>query len=222
MKLIIYISRNKNIKRIAKYIKCAKEELSDDLEISIVENTNKQADINEMMSADIIVILSHGGDELIYHSYTGGMNKNDILIDINNVDIFENKKVIALCCYTARKLGPYAVSNKDCISYLGFLNAINRELEDQKTPPAVVCFLSTVYGIAFKNTIIEAINNKLNFEQIRKYLKHEIQRLIIEKVMDGEIEGQKYDMSLVPPIVLAAGNTAEGIRCFGDINSAII
>jgi len=78
------------------------------------------------------------------------------------------------------------------------------------------------YYIWNKNTIIEAINNKLNFKEVRKYLKHEIQRLIIEKVMDGGIEDQKYDMSLVPLIVLAAGNTAEGIRCFGDINSAII
>ncbi|MBW9150990.1 hypothetical protein [Clostridium estertheticum] len=218
MKVVIYINNNKTIKKLASLTRKIHEEISDSnkVEIVITEKHNKEYSISQMNSADIIIIFAHGGSDRIYHDYTNTNNINDIIIDKSNANIFRNKKVIAFSCYTARELGPYAVNNQNCKNYLGFYNAINRDLLNQKTPPQVEYFFSCIYSEAFKNTMVNAINNKYTFGQIKKGLIIEMRKLIFSQVNNCGINGQRYEKCLIPDIIFSSKNTIDGIACFGD------
>jgi len=218
MKLVIYINKNKSIKKLA-VLEKMHDEISDiaNVEIVITENQIKDDNITHMNSADVLIIFAHGGPDKIYHDYTNSVNSNDIIIDKTNANIFSNKKVIVFSCYTARELGPYAVDSENCTCYLGFYDAMYRELKNKKkTPPQVEYFFNSIYSEAFKNTIVNAINRKFTFNQIKKYLEIEIRRLLTSQVINCGINTQRFKASLIPEITFSASKTIEGIMCFGD------
>ncbi len=190
----------------------------DDDYVELIQANRRDCSLEKIKEADTVIIFAHGGDDKIFHSYPDSYTEEEILIDNDNVSILKDKKVIAFSCYTARKLGLTAVNNEECICYMGFFDAINRQLIMDKscTPSEVEFFLNSINNEAFKKVLIEAVNNNMKIKDICKRLNHEIRISALENIENCGIGEVKFKNKYIPQIMLTIGNTADGIRYYGD------
>ncbi len=221
MDIIVYVSPNRTIQKLAKLTKTLAQSQFP-ITVKVIEN--KKVFFEALQENQTVIIFAHGGYDRIYENWTNGSPSNiKILIDENNDDVLRGKRVLAFSCYTATTLGPHSVS-KGCDVYLGFSQPINLELQNKgNTTPQVRFFLDGVYDLTFAEVILDAINNNMTFERIERKLKHELNRCVVEQVVKCQVDeekccfcGQSFSARLIPEIILTVKQTVEAIQCLGN------
>ncbi|NOL31117.1 hypothetical protein [Bacillus altitudinis] len=234
MKILIYRSNDVNIRRYSLFTEEIVEELKDyNIEITMEEESSLS--LEKFKSADLIIIFSHGNDWAIFHKLEdqNGEEKphyETLITTKKRLDLLKGKKVLAFACYTAIDyvgLGDVAVREAGCVSYLGFEGAINRHLPEEfienisgETEIDVKNFISSVYSVVFKSTIIEAIKKNFTFDYFAKTLKLRLKQQIAKQIInnfDGKIHIKFHTKGAKP-----VHETADSIRIRGDMNVSFI
>lgn len=81
---------------------------------------------SEIEESDIVIFFTHGmEDAILISKYKHETEKRRFsLIDTQSASMLANKKVIAICCDSAKCLGPHCVNQVGSIFYIGFQDAL--------------------------------------------------------------------------------------------------
>lgn len=224
MNILIYRSTDHRILLNSMFTENLLKELKNDYNISIAMAEQKELNLKEIEKADLILIFSHGDTDRIFHKYSGPYYYED-LINLSNVEIFKNKRVLVFSCFTALDLGPLAEEN-GCSIYFGFTGEINRKLPDSiangnfqlNGGGQPVDFISSVYSEVFYKLIYKAITENLTFEHFGKLMKLALDKTIVQRLIAEKNIPFKYHSDGAQPVK----DTAKGITLLGDASIRFI
>lgn len=199
MKVYIYWNRTNN--------DCTKifHFLSPNDELSIVEklNENNLADIGRITSkykdagkiyekitnCDVAIFCTHGSkNEILKYRNDDKMDEGSyVLIDESNINILNDKVVLAFCCSSARVLGKHSVKapNK-CRAYIGFEKDILYYLRGMKNANLTKHVAFQAYKAAFSSTLQFAIKTKCTVETFRSRLVYCLRKESFKAVMKSD------------------------------------
>ena len=81
----------------------------------------------QIAESDLVLFFTHGDDDAILKCLyiQPSMKKQFSFIDSDNAQLLSDKKVIAICCSSAKELGPLCVDSPICSKfYVGFQEPI--------------------------------------------------------------------------------------------------
>lgn len=185
MKILIYRSTGEEIRKNSDFTNDLVTNL-ESYDIEIIMENNKSISLDKIREADLIIAFAHGDSDCIYHVLEE--THDDCLIDIGNVEILENKRVIAFSCFTGSELGEMAIE-AGCEAYLGFKSRIYRSLKDEEANQQFLQqygvspneFISNIYKIAFYDSLFKGITEDYSFIQFQQYLSFMIKKVLMEQ-----------------------------------------
>ena len=191
MKIFIYWNRIDNdSKKIYKFLKkdSFREELESKNEVYYHEPyISFQIDksiLEKIASSDVVMFFTHGEEDAILKSkyIQQDQKKNFSFIDFENASILAKKKVIAICCDSAKVLGRYCVDT-DIKSdfYIGFQDGI---IYDDGAHKNVRGLIYDSYSDAFEKTILLSLHSKCNAQQFVQYLIKSINDMMTNKILN--------------------------------------
>lgn len=147
----------------------------------------KSDDVEQKIEkADVVIFCTHGAPNEIlkYQPRPNHDKKEYVLIDSSNIGILEGKKVLALCCDSARILGPLSVSGeRRSQAYIGFDKPI---VYDDGFAPQTKNIVYVAYKKAFRDSIEYAIRTKCTVKEYRSILWAYIQKEMVEAALQAE------------------------------------
>ncbi|MDF2606234.1 MAG: hypothetical protein K0S34_424 [Bacillales bacterium] len=211
--------KNREMSRFSKFSKRIIEKHKD---TDVIYNPNRGRCITKINLYDTLVIIAHGGSDVIYHKYDHKNYSHQPLINKDSIQLLRGKKVIALSCLTARELGPYACETGGCKVYLGFYNKIHFDKKDRSATIEYRKFIKECYKEAFKNVIDRAIENNWDFSKISVVLEIELKKTVMKRVENIRQYRMKfYEKHDLDKAIFAVTNVASNIRIFGDSKEKI-
>lgn len=193
MKIFIYWNKIDNdSKKIYKFLKndTFRQSLEKDNDVVFFEPFCSflltQERINQIAMSDIIIFFTHGEDDAILKSKYKQPNqkKNFSFIDFDNASLLSGKKVIAICCASAKSLGEYCVADEvKSIFYIGFKDDI---LYDDGSHENVRGLVYDAYSNAFETSILHSLSSKCTAQEFVRTLQKEINDMITNKILEAK------------------------------------
>lgn len=172
--------------------------------LSIVEklNENNVADIGritakykdagkiyeKITNCDVAIFCTHGSkSEILKYRNDDKMDEGSyVLIDESNINILNDKVVLAFCCSSARILGKLSVEapNK-CRAYVGFEKDILYYLRGKRNANQTKHVAFQAYKAAFSNALQYAIRTKCTVEKFRSKLVYYLRRESFKAAMES-------------------------------------
>lgn len=158
--------------------------------LSIEEPHRYFSDISNVLesirSSDLSIFLTHGEDDRIlkFKVPSGRTIEEFTLINRENADCFKEKKVIAFCCSTAKKLGRYCIERDvGCKVFIGFDSDIVYDNGEATSSRALVY---TGYKNAFRDALYYAIENKSTCKEFQQRLVFGLRRAAVDVPMNSK------------------------------------
>lgn len=169
---------------------------------------------NEILNSDIIMFFTHGEyDAILKFRYIDNLlKKRYVFVDLENALLLKNKKVISVCCRSAKELGVYCVGDKvQSKFFIGFLEDLiySEDFSDD--------FRSIVYKTysnAFEQAFEQAYDNNWTAEKFVLRLKKYIQDMLTTEILLsddrklGTITGVSFHRKTAESLV-ALGETTQ-------------
>ena len=222
MKVFVYWNRkDKDCKKIFHFMSDNDQDsvisvLKSNSDFSIVHPWQFYSDreniINIILQNDLIIFLTHGCDDSILKCRNNPVRSIDdyILLNKENAIVLKGKKVIALCCSSAKTLGRYCVSDEiGCNTYIGFESDI---VYDNGKALKSRHVIYEAYKKAFKNAIDYLFVKKCTGEQFKTRLLIEMRKQAVNAVMNAR------DNSINSMYI----NTIGGLVALGDVSSKLV
>ena len=224
MKIFIYWNRiDKDSKKIYKF-------LSDDsFRHTLEENSDvvffdpylsfslTQERLDQITHSDIILFFTHGEEDAILKSkYIQNSRKKDYsFIDVDNASLLSGKKVIAICCASAKSLGQYCVADPiNSVFYIGFQDDI---FYDDGSHENVRSLVYDAYSNAFSESILYSLSSKCTAQDFVQCLQKKINDMITRKILTetsdhtlGSLSSISFHKKSAQSLV-ALGNTASPV-----------
>lgn len=192
MKIFIYWNRiDRDSKKIYKFLKndSFRKELGMGNEVYYYApytsfNIN-QCILEEIASSDVVMFFTHGEEDAILKSkyIHQEQKKNFSFINFENAGILAEKKVIAICCDSAKTLGVYCVSPEvRCDFYIGFQDGIM--YDDDGSHINIRGLIYDSYSEAFEKTILLSLHFKYNAQQFVQNLVRNINNMMTNKILN--------------------------------------
>jgi hypothetical protein len=210
---------NKEMKSFGKFSKKIAEKLG----ANIVYSANKSKCISELKKHNTIIFISHGSANEIFHRYYHGSETHQILVNRENINILDEKKVIAISCGTGKNLGKMACDESNCKVYLGFFNKIHFDKKNkQPTTKKYTIFVKDCYKDTFSSVLENAITNSWTFEKLKLVLEIELKKNVGTRALElGRKSPKLYQQIGIDQAILAVSNVAENICLYGDVKEKI-
>lgn len=227
MSVAIYRNRlNGEMKRFGKFAKriIAYVDKNNSNKIQLIFDTKKTNCLLKMQQNDTLIFISHGSADSIYHKYDHSLEeKHQILINIDNANILEGKKVIAISCGTAKELGNYACTEVGCKVYFGFLHKIHFDKKNKKpVSKNYLDFVRTCYKDCFSEILEKAISESWSFTKLRLLLKLKLQQTVLTRAENIEkIKPVYYRYHGIDQAILAVSNVGAHMIIYGNENEHI-
>lgn len=191
MKVFIYWNRiDQDSKKIYKF-------LGSDSFRHILEESNEvvffepylsfsltQERLNQISHSDIIIFFTHGEEDAILKSKYIQINrkKSFSFIDFDNASLLSGKKVIAICCASAKSLGQYCVTDQiNSTFYVGFQDDI---FYDDGSHEDVRGLVYDAYSDAFEKSILYSLSSKCTAQEFVQFLQKKINDMITYKILN--------------------------------------
>lgn len=220
MTVAMYRNRlNAEMKRFGNFTKRISNDLTAlGIQSYIVFDDNKYRCLAQMKLYDTLIFVSHGRADTIYHKYDHINENHQPLINLDNCDILSEKKVIAISCGTAKKLGNYACNKGHCKVYLGFFHKIHFDKVNKKKPSKkYIAFLTICYKECFSETIERAIVERWSFNKFKLFLKQKLQETVVNRANALSMSKPKfYKYHGIDQAVLAVMNVSDNIIIYGN------
>lgn len=215
---------NKEIKNFAKFSKdIVCKFFESEKNVAMIYDAKKDFCLLEIEKYDTLVFISHGSKNEIYHRFDFKNKNHQVLLNQSNINILNNKKVIAISCGTARELGPIACEEGNCKVYLGFYNKIHFDKLNKINPSKKYHnFVSHCYKDTFRNVIEQAITNEWTFGKTKEVLKIELRKVVTSRALAIKKERPRYFKNNgLEQAILAVIDVANNTYIFGDQNEKV-
>ena len=214
-----------NTRVVTKYIKVHPNDKSHEHAISKIQNES---------SKNTILVMSHGmsdaihgakGDkyefsgEDLFHEHPDKYYYKKSFIDVNNISIFKDKKVICLSCNSNQKIAKNAIEN-GCLVFIGFGNIPSSvvELEDYGmnskqglSAKSVVQRFKTELNFIIKKTLEISIEKNYTFKSLVALIKF-ISQQRISLLAEDKRYRERY------AVIELLYNFKQEVKLFGDQN----
>jgi len=137
----------------------------------------------QLSESDIALFFTHGEEDVILKSLykQTQMKKQFSFIDSDNAQLLSNKKVIAICCSSAKELGPLCVASPIRSKfYIGFQEPITY---DDGAHEIVRGLIYTSYSDAFKEAFQRALTTDCTAQQFVLMLRKNISDMLTRKIL---------------------------------------
>lgn len=137
----------------------------------------------QIAESDLVLFFTHGDDDAILKCLyiQPSMKKQFSFIDSDNAQLLSDKKVIAICCSSAKELGPLCVDSPICSKfYVGFQEPITYDDGDHKIVRGLIY---TSYSDAFKEAFQHAIITTCSAQQFVLVLRKSISDMLTGKIL---------------------------------------
>lgn len=197
-------------------------------DIEIVYSIDRQLCVESLKKHNIIIIITHGDTDAMYHRYRCPIEKRMTLIDCwkvhNDPDVrtlLADSIIIAISCATTRELGKAVINDSDCTGYIGFRNNIHFNRNDGiDASDFYFNFISSCYQDVFSKTITDAINNEWSLFKFSTMLKMNallrVTRNARELISESPNDYKKHGISYA---IKAVVNVANNIETFCQMDS---
>lgn len=142
--------------------------------------------MENIQNSELVIFCTHGtpNEILKYLEKEGRQYEEFVLIDKNNIDVLENKTVLAFCCSSARVLGRQCVDNaKPCKVFVGFENDIvydNGKAEKSRR------IIYKSYKKAFMQSLKYAVEKKCTAREFKVVLLRSLRKEAVTAIMETE------------------------------------
>ncbi len=187
---------------------------SDGLKIELFSNRVKKLMIDKIPLFDTLIFVTHGDKENLYHSY----ENDDPLISLENIDLLNKKKVIAISCATANILGKVACEGQ-CLVYLGMKYNIHRNIKNnvRDTTTNFVNLIDNIYKNAFSHVLLLALEDNYTFSKLKTIMEIELNKEVYKQ---NQIEKEKnlrqYNLCKLNFTIEAVTNVVDNIIIHGN------
>lgn len=167
--------------------------------------------MENIQNSEIVIFCTHGtpNEILKYLEKEGRKFEEFVLIDKDNMNVLENKTVVAFCCSSARVLGKQCVDNNNrCKAFVGFENDIvydNGKAEKSRR------IIYKSYKKAFMKSLKYAAESKCTARRFKVVLLQNLRREAAIAIL--ETGNQEFSD-------LYAG-AIDGLVALGNIDEAI-
>lgn len=137
-------------------------------------------------NAEVVIFCTHGTpDEILkYQNSVDRPLGEYILIDQNNMDVLENKIVLAFCCASAKVLGEKCVNNPHrCKAYVGFKSDI---VYDNGRAKKSRHLIYESYKKAFQKSLEYALNTKCTVGQFKVALLQNMRKESVRAIIESQ------------------------------------
>lgn len=137
----------------------------------------------QILESDLVLFFTHGEEDVILKSLykQTQMKKQFSFIDSSNAQLLSNKKVIAICCSSAKELGPLCVALPiPSKFYIGFQEPITY---DDGNHARVRGLIYTSYSDAFKEALLYALTTNCTAQEFVLILQKSISDMLIRKIL---------------------------------------
>ena len=179
-----------------------------------VKPFKKDEVVRRIKDANTVIFCTHGGPDEIMKCRQREKKDCDnfILIDKNNIQLLKDKIVIALCCYSAKRLGPNSLVGADkCKAYIGFKTPIYYDDEERKKAGKTRHVIYVAYKKAIKKTLIYAQKNNVDVKEFRERLDIYLQQELVGNILEQD-DGSMNNKFMT---------TIEGLVALGDVNAKV-
>lgn len=139
---------------------------------------------DQITMSDVIMFFTHGEEDAILKSkyIQDYLKKQFSFIDLENASLLAEKKVIAICCASARSLGKYCVEDKiNSTFYIGFQEDI---FYDDGSHENVRGLVYDAYSSAFERSILYSLRSKCSAQEFVLNLQKSINDMITGKILE--------------------------------------
>lgn len=164
------IQQDENLKF---YKKCYSFEVDEDIK-------------KEIADSELVLFFTHGdNDSILKFRYNDEIvKKRFVFIDKSNASMLKHKKVISICCNSARELGKLCVSDEvQSKFYIGFLDDITYDEGFTGTFKSIVY---QTYSNAFHKALYGAYNGKWNAEKFCNILRKNIIDMLTKEILESD------------------------------------
>ena len=190
MKIFLFWNRiDSDSKKIYSFLEdqCFQEEIAKTHSL-ILHKPYAKFQISEEMKAqilesDLVLFFTHGEEDVILKSRykQTQMKKQFSFIDSDNAQLLSDKKVIAICCSSAKELGQLCVdSSIHSKFYIGFQEPITYDDGDHKRVRGLIY---TSYSDAFKEALLYALTTNCTAQEFVLKLQKSISDMLIRKIL---------------------------------------
>ena len=133
-------------------------------------------------ACQVLLFFTHGeNDAILKRRYGDNDAKTRFsLIDLNNVEILSGKKVVSICCSSAKTLGLESI-RRGCRVFVGFEKDIIYSTGKKGLNPIVY----SAYNDAFEQAIKDAVERNLTASEFVKSLRLALTKNITAKVLNA-------------------------------------
>ena len=190
MNIFLYWNRiDKDSKKIYKFLedKDFRDTISQNHSLSIME-PYVSFDLTEgiqdqIAQCDLALFFTHGEEDAILKCLYihPPMKKRFSFINSDNASILSDKRVIAICCSSAKELGQLCVDTPiHSKFYVGFLDPITY---DDGAHEQVRGLIYSAYSNAFKEALLYALTTNCTAQQFVLMLKKNISDMLTQKIL---------------------------------------
>ena len=137
----------------------------------------------QILESDLVLFFTHGEEDVILKSLykQTQMKKQFSFIDSDNAQLLSDKKVIAICCSSAKELGPLCVAFPiQSKFYIGFQEPITYDDGNHERARGVIY---TSYSDAFKEALLYALTTNCTAQEFVLKLQKSISDMLIRKIL---------------------------------------
>ena len=138
---------------------------------------------HQIAQSDLVLFFTHGEEDAILKCLYihPSMKKRFTFIDSDNASMLSNKRVIAICCSSAKELGKLCVDEPiHSKFYVGFQEPITY---DDGAHERVRGLIYTSYSDAFKEALLYALTTNCTAQEFVLKLQKSISDMLIEKIL---------------------------------------
>ena len=143
--------------------------------------------VKEIEGSDVILFFTHGdSDAILKFRYKDPLLKQRfVFIDKGNASILKKKKVIAICCNSARELGNFCM-NGDIKSefYIGFADDITY---DEGFTNDFKSIVYKTYSKAFSEVVLNAYKGHWSADKFVKRLRKNISDMMTDEILKANL-----------------------------------
>lgn len=183
--------------KIKNYLKIELSDITHHYNIKLNDESHQNClkNIVDHSENGLVLFMGHGRSDFLYGSkgkYYSELVSEDAkkehpedyfykeeFITINNIEVFNNKKVICLSCNSNGKIGSEAIRSGAKV-FLGFgdlptsMEELKEHGEENKTGTSLILIekvLKSEINYIIKKSVEYAIKNKYNFEQLNDFIR---------------------------------------------------
>lgn len=176
-----------------------------------------QVILKEIEKSDLVMFFTHGEEDTILKATYNFDEEKKIFsfVDTENDRILSQKRVIAICCDSAKVLGTHCVSDAvKSIFYIGFTDSI---IYDDPEHTNVKSLVYDSYSNAFKESFMYSMSSKCTAFEFARFLRKSINDMITRKIL---CETDDRTLNLLSTITFHR-QSANSLTALGNIDAIV-